>query len=187
MIGEAAEKGDYGSVETLVRWASVLGELSSEQRREPSTPGDPSTQSVSNSVAIPEAKPKAKSPKASGKRRSYPYFSKTSNNLVKTAWSKSSKSEYQHKSARIVSTKLAEVLARKGRDGNVVSMDTVLPLNLDDGSVAPDYQVYVSLAWFRQIGVVKQNGRQGYTIKVPSEIARTVDVAWSELPEAKPS
>jgi hypothetical protein len=82
-------------------------------------------------------------------------------------------------------SKLAEVLGRNGKAGSLISMDKVLPLKLDDGSDVPDYQSYVSLAWFRQIGAVEQIGRQGYTIKKPADLPGVVQAAWNDLPEVK--
>jgi hypothetical protein len=111
-------------------------------------------------------------------------FAKSGDVLVKIAWSKSSKTEYQHKAPRNVVQKLADALARRSEGGSIISMDTVLPLKADDGSQIPDYQVYVSLAWFRQIGAVKQNGRQGYTVKKASELLQQVEAAWADLPRA---
>ncbi len=125
-------------------------------------------------------------PRTSGhsKRRTYPVFAKSDDVLVKIAWSKSSKSEYQHKSPRTVTNVLAESLTHHARSRAVVSMDKILPLKASDGSEIPDYQVYVSLAWLRHIGAVKQNGRQGYTVKKLDELLQKIDAAWANLPEA---
>lgn len=178
MIGEAAENGDYSSVETLARWAQNLNDLCSESIQSWPATAKP----ASAPVAIAHSKPV----RTSGKRRSYPLFAKSSDTLVKIGWSKSSKSEYQHKSPRAVLTELVAALAKQGKNGSVVSMDKILPLKLGEDSEVPDYQVYVGLAWIRQIGAVKQNGRQGYTINNPGELTNTVEAAWSKLPDAKP-
>jgi len=114
----------------------------------------------------------------------YPAFAKSGDVLVKIAWSKSSKSEYQHKSPRMVIKVLANSFTHHAKSGGVVSMDNVLPLKADDGTEIPDYQAYVSLAWLRQIGAVKQNGRQGYTVKKVDDLLQEIEVAWSKLPEA---
>jgi len=187
MIGEAAASGDYSAVETLVRWASVLGELSQRERRIEAPPSASSLSPPTNTDAEPKNTTGARVAKAMGKRRTYPFFARSGDSLVKVAWSKSSKSEYQHKSPRKVALKLAEALARQAKNGAIVAMEKVLPLMLDDGASVPDYQVYVSLAWFRQIGAVKQNGRQGYTIKQPSELGKKIESAWSELAEGEPT
>lgn len=179
IIGEAAEVGDYSCVETLARWATQLREMCPETPRAEGRPSEAPVALEDRSTTT--LKPK----KPAVRRRSYPFFTKFGETLVKIAWSKTSKSEYQHKSHKSVAEKLAEVLSRHGKNGAVVAMERVLPLKLDDGSEVPDYQVYVSLAWLRQIGVVKQNGRQGYTIKKPGELGKIVAAAWSELTEAQ--
>jgi hypothetical protein len=186
LIGEAAECGEYSSVETLVRWASGLGAMCSEQQ--PAT--HPEAMAVSPEIkdqgpSATASKRKATS-RTSGhsKRGKYPRFAKSGDTLVKIAWSKSSKCEYQHKSPRSVAKILADSLAHHAKDGKVVSMDKILPLKAEDGSEIPGYQVYVSLAWLRNIGVAKQIGRQGYTVRDISELSQDIKTAWGGLSEA---
>ena len=187
LIGEAAAIGEYSSVETLLRWAVTLGSMCAESSKE-SVPSDqsPSSDDAVPPVTQPAAKPRSPPKSSQSKRRSYPVFAKSGDVLIKIAWSKSSKSEYQHKSPRLVASKLADALARHSRETTVISMDKILPLKADDGTEIPDYQVYVSLAWLRRIGAVKQNGRQGYTIENPDDLPQQVQRAWSDLPEATP-
>lgn len=188
LIGEAADRGEYSSIENLARWASAIGAMCAEQ-----TPATRQNETVPNSdlpapaKSVANSKPKALRAGGKTKRRSYPVFAKSGDMLVKIAWSKSSKSEYQHKSPRAAIKKLADSFARYAKGNAVVAMDKVLPLKGDDGSEIPDYQVYVSLAWLRQIGAVKQNGRQGYTIKTASELSQKIDTAWNALPDAIPN
>jgi hypothetical protein len=186
MIGEAAESGDYPVVETLAVWASMLNELCKNEHRVESLAEQP-IQQVTCKITTPTNAKATTASKAIGKRRSYPYFARSGDTIVKLAWSKSSKSEYQHKSPRTVAVRLADTLSRQSKNGAVVAMERVLPLKLDDGTPVPDYQVYVCLAWFRQIGAVKQNGRQGYSIKAPTELGKLIEAAWCELAEAKPA
>lgn len=187
LIGEAAEQGEYSSVETLVRWASSLGAMCSEKESPKPSRTDVNGEARNQSPA-PKTRPQGKNrPRATkhGKRRAYPLFAKSGDSLVKIGWSKSSKSEYQHKAPRIVVTKLVEALARHSSDDSIISMDNILPIKVDDESAIPDYQVYVSLAWLRQIGAVKQNGRQGYTVKKANDLLQQVEAAWSSLPKPK--
>lgn len=187
LITEAAERGEYSTVETLARWASSLGGMCSEKQPHAEQANKIATRSNAQRRASPAPTSKRKAPsRTSGhsKRRTYPVFAKSGDVLVKIAWSKSSKSEYQHKSPRMVTKVLANSLTHHARSGAVVSMDKILPLKADDGTEIPDYQAYVSLAWLRQIGAVKQNGRQGYTVKKLDELLQEIDVAWSNLPEA---
>jgi hypothetical protein len=183
LIAEAAERGEYSSVETLAQWASSLGALcSKEQMTQLSKAAAPSpSKGHAPSLVTSKRKPPSKS---SGRaRRAYPVFAKSGDVLTKIGWSKSSKMEYQHKSPRIVTKMLAASLATQAKSGTIVSMDKILPLKAEDGSEVPDYQAYVSLAWLRQIGVVKQNGRQGYTVSDPDDLPQNVDAAWANLPD----
>lgn len=187
-IAEAAERGEYSSIEQLARWASAIGVMCSE----PQSPANQDGTLIKALSAAPVRsavveKSKALRVSAKGKRRSYPVFAKFGEMLVKIAWSKSSKSEYQHKSPRAAIRKLADSLARLAKNNAVVAMEKVLPLKADDGSEFPDYQVYVSLAWLREIGAVKQIGRQGYRIKKVDELGQKIDAAWNSLPEAIPN
>ncbi|MHB9046187.1 MAG: hypothetical protein ACYC35_09620 [Pirellulales bacterium] len=186
LIAEAAERGEYSLVEKLAKWASGLGAMCSEEEHvarceQKSTPSDHQGRTPLTSVLSHKTRKRAT---AHAKRRAYPAFARSGDTLVKVAWSKSSKSEYQHKAPRMVIKRLADSFAHHARANAVVSMDKILPLKADDGSQIPDYQVYVSLAWLRQIGAVKQNGRQGYTVKKLDDLAQKIDVAWSDLPEA---
>ncbi len=170
MIAEAAANGDYSSVEKLAKWAGTLGAIYD---------GEPLQLRVADQlVPAPDREPAANSSCRRGpgasvrepkrqKRRRYPVFAKSGDALVKIAWSKSSKSEYQHKSPRVAATALADSLVRHASGNAIVRTEMILPLKTNDGSEIPDYQVYVCLAWLRKIGAVKQNGRQGYTVKTP--------------------
>jgi hypothetical protein len=188
LIGEAADQGEYSSVETLVRWARTLGAMRSEGQSPHETSGTPQAhngQPEPMKDKRPGRKPLRKL--ARNKRGSYPQFARAGDALVKIAWSKSSGTEYEHKAPRSVVQKLAHALAHRSENGSMISMDDVLPLKADDGSQIPDYQAYVGLAWFRQIGAIKQKGRQGYTVKKASELLKQVEVAWGDLPSATAS
>lgn len=184
LIGEAAEAGDYLAIEVLARWASSIKDITSTVLQAEGS-GEQQIRIQTNPPPNPAQSTALKGSKSIGKRRSYPVFIKSGATLIKIAWSKSSKSEYQHKSSQAITMKLAEALAKQGRNGAVIVMEKVLPIRLDDGTDVPDYQVYVSLAWLRQAGMVKQHGRQGYTIKSSGDLFKVVDTAWANLAETK--
>lgn len=187
LIAEAAEQGDYPLVERLAKWASGLGAMYTQEKSP--APSGPQACIASGNEALAPANAVATECKAStkrpghSKRRAYPVFARSGNFLVKIAWSKSSKSEYHHKSPQFVATVLAEALIRQTKESSIVSMDKVLPLTTGDDSEIPDYQVYVALAWLRKIGAVKQIGRQGYTVKKTDGLVQLIDNAWSNLSE----
>jgi hypothetical protein len=185
LIGEAAECAEYSSVAKLARWASSIGALCSEEhatKKISLTKLSDAQEGQTSSANVFKSKTPSKTSRHS-KRHSYPLFAKSGDVLVKIAWSKSSKSEYKQKSPQTVIKILAESLAHHAKSNAVVSMDNILPLKIDDESEIPNYQVYISLAWLRQIGAVKQNGRQGYTVGMLDGLIQKIDAAWQDLPE----
>lgn len=77
---------------------------------------------------------------------------------------------------------LAATLDQHMTNGTVVSMDGVLPLSADDGSEIPDYQSYLCLAWLRSIGVVDQQGKEGYVLgDGHGSLVEQAKTAWPEL------
>ena len=79
---------------------------------------------------------------------------------------------------------LAKTLAEAGKDGRVFATDHVLPIHdPTDGSEIPNYQSYVGIAWLKQMGLIEQHGRQGYSIPRLAEFEKSVESVWSKLPE----
>ena len=62
-------------------------------------------------------------------------------------------------------------------------MGKVLPLkDAANGSVFPDYQSYLCLAWLRSGGLVIQHGRQGYSLPKGIELDKSIETHWVNLP-----
>lgn len=103
--------------------------------------------------------------------------------LVKVGWSKSQRSEYEHKSPRRVLALLVESLLRVGPKGKRLTMDKVLPLRDTEnaGAEMPDYQGYVCLAWLRHEGLIQQHGRSGYSIPKPGGLLKSTVDGWERL------
>ncbi|MGH9904020.1 MAG: hypothetical protein ACRD8U_00385 [Pyrinomonadaceae bacterium] len=74
-------------------------------------------------------------------------------------------------------------MAETGSDGRVFSTDELLPIHDEDGEEVPSYQVYAALALLKQVGLVDQHGRQGYSIPRLPEFKRAVESVWRNLPE----
>ncbi len=121
-------------------------------------------------------------PKAT-KKAVYPQFFKEGETLVKVAWSKSQRSEYEHKSPRRVLSLLIDALLKVGSKGQRFTMDKVLPLRDSEnaGAEMPDYQGYVCLAWLRSEELVRQYGRSGYSIPKASGLVKSVGDCWERL------
>jgi hypothetical protein len=113
----------------------------------------------------------------------YPLFFRENEMLIKVAWSKSQRSEYEHKSPLKVLSVLIEVLLNAGSKGQRFSMDKILPLQDPDnaGTNLPDYQAYLCLAYLRHEGLIQQHGRSGYSIPKPIDFEKLSLVCWNRL------
>ena len=94
----------------------------------------------------------------------YPRFMAQGESLIKIGWSKKSKAEYQHKAPWDVVNLVARSTAKAKENGSLVTFDDFTPLTDKDGNEVPNYQVYLALAWFRDAGLVDQEGRNGYKV-----------------------
>jgi hypothetical protein len=186
LIAEAAQRGDYSSIEVLAGWASTISDMIGRSTHAPTNstrPVTPSNPAVANNGSARNTPQKGKRKKKRKAKSSYPRFARSGDNLVKVAWSKSQKSEYRHKAPHAALLKLAATLDQRMIDGAVISMDDILPLSADDGSEIPDYQSYLCLAWLRSIGVVDQQGREGYVLgDGQGSVVEQAKTAWPELP-----
>jgi hypothetical protein len=114
---------------------------------------------------------------------SYPLFFKQGSRLVRVAWSKSERAEYEHKAPLTVLKALAAIVRERGRDGRVFLGEELFPVLDDEGGEVPEYQVYASLALLKQVGLVEQHGRKGYSVARPVQLAGEVDAVIRNLPE----
>jgi hypothetical protein len=178
LLSEAASAGDYDCLVTLTDWARQLAAIP-EQSTSPvkETPAN-------GSAAAPNGRrSRAGANRRPSRKREYPKFVRTKNDLVKIGWSKSEKSTYEHKAPKSVVGLLAHALVRAGQDGRQFSMDDVLPLKPSAGdSEVPSYQAYLAMAWFRVETLVKQHGRQGYSVPAGINLPDEAERRWGNLP-----
>jgi hypothetical protein len=167
LLGKAAESGDYASVVKIASWAKAVSDLT----------GGPKNGAPAKTEAA--RKPAAAAEKKGG--NNYPRFFRQGDALVKIAWSKRQKGEYQHKAPFAVLMALADAVANAGQDGRIFSTDDFLPITADGGEV-PSYQSYLGLALLRQVGLVDQHGRQGYSIPRLPEFKDAIAAVWKKLP-----
>lgn len=182
LMQDGINRGDYKPVRLLASWAegmSQLGRSEVSDRREIVDDVGLATKGRGRSGA---AKRKAKGTRSKPDMK-YPMFRRSGNKLVKIAWSKASKSEYEHQAPKDVAIALLHKMhGLSGVDG-LVAMEQVLPIKCDtEQNEAPAYQVYVCLAWLRSVGAVKQHGRRGYSVSVEREPRYHVEKAWGALP-----
>jgi hypothetical protein len=127
--------------------------------------------------------PENTAPTRSPRKGKHPRFLRDGENLVKVGWSKSEKSEYEHKSPRKVLSALGAVLVAAGAKGRRFSMDKLLPINdPTDGTRLPDYQCYLALALLRENALVIQHGRQGYSLPKKGDLLLSIEKLWEQLP-----
>lgn len=115
-------------------------------------------------------------------RKTYPRFEREGDNMVKIGWSKTARTEYEHRAPRRAVDAMLHAIVGAGAPGVVFTVERLLPvLDPYDRSEIPGYQVYLALAWFRTEGIVEQHGREGYSLSLTSNIEQTVDERWSAL------
>jgi hypothetical protein len=178
LVSEAAASGDYSSVVQIASWARTVSELFNRK------PGErvsslPSTRSSTHNGA--------KGPKqislAKRGQRSYPLFFRQGDQVVRIAWSKREKKEYRHKADSSVLKVLAKSMAEKGSDGRVFATDQFLPVRDSQNTEVPNYQAYLGISLFKQVGLIDQHGRQGYSIPRLADFKDAVEAVWKKLPE----
>ncbi len=182
LMQDAVINGQYDQVAVLARWAEQLSQLSANGSSRAAV-----NQAKTNGV-VRESTLRSTSQKRRSARRGkakYPTFRRRGDALVKIAWSKASKSEYQHQAPRHVAEALLEKMQGLSHDEELLTMDKVLPLAMKDGAEIPSYQSYVCLAWLRGIGAVTQHGRQGYSVVGDLDASQVIEQSWSELPALK--
>jgi hypothetical protein len=175
----AVRDGQYDRVAVLARWAEQLSRITGN--------GAAAVQLEmalsSGGVPLNGTARRAEAAKSTKRRKSkYPLFKRSGDNLVKVAWSKASKSEYQHQAPKSVIFALVEKMAQAASDDTLIKMDNVLPLAMNEQPEVPAYQSYASLAWLREIGVVEQHGRQGYSVVAQRTATKLIEESWSRLP-----
>ncbi|HKQ48364.1 MAG TPA: hypothetical protein VJZ71_09875 [Phycisphaerae bacterium] len=182
LAGTALAAGDYKSIR-VAELAKAVGELVH-------FPGLNGEAEEATGVPLPIAhKPGDESagessprPRRSPRKGEYPKFFRQREALVKIAWSKSERAEYEHRAPRLVIDLLVGAIQKKAGKGRLFTADEVLPfVNSIDGTEVPRYQTYLCLAWLRAEGLVKQKGRQGYFVREPDGLLRKVTTCWERL------
>ena len=112
-------------------------------------------------------------------RKKYPTFARDGKQLVKTGWSKKTRKEYKHRVTE--SAVSAVVSALRDFGATEFSMDELNPVQNEDGTVLPSYQVYLVVAWLRACGAITKTGRGGYS-PLPDRIdVGAMNERWSAL------
>lgn len=174
LVSDAASGGDYASVLRIASWAKAISDMMA------APPGrrNRSAQDSKNGAQTSAVRGASRRQGGNG----YPRFFRRGDQLVRVAWSKRNKDEYQHKTSLSVLRALAPIMTNAGKDGRIFSTDDVLPISDADGSPVPAYQAYVCIALLKQSGLIDQHGRQGYSIPRVAEFIEAVNTVWEKLP-----
>ena len=193
LIQEATTCGDYESVMKLTSWAQSIASLqgvSSPSKIGGSAAQSPSEEGIARTIRTgvlneKRAKGLSQPPRRRSSRSGYPKFYRQGDILAKVGWSKRSKSEYVHKASRRVVEIVANAISTSSgaADGRLLKAEDFLPgSDPVDGSEIASYKAYLALAWLRQVGLVRQHGRQGYTWTGLEGAQESVDELWKSLP-----
>ncbi len=174
----AVSGGDYNAVVQLAAWARAVNEMLNGRTRVGGTsapkPGTAIIKGPQERKAAPSSKPSS--------RPTYPIFFRDGERLLRVAWSKKDRKEYEHRMLRGVLESLISAVVVKGANGRIFTMDSLLPLFDADGAAIPAYQAYVALGLLRHASLIDQHGRSGYSVPKPSKLTSSVDTLWQNLP-----
>lgn len=181
-IERAVSEGRYADVVILARLADGIAQLMA-----PDANATSAVTSISDdpkaSAPQPAAPAPSSSPSRGGARRAFPRFEREGDKIVKIAWSKKDRAEYEHKAPRrIVDALVASIRSRKGEGARFDAPD-VLPLK--DSKTRrdfPSYQSYLAIAWLRHEGVIMKYGRDGYALKPTASSPEHLSQLWEALP-----
>lgn len=178
VMREAVAASDYDAVEVIARWAAYLRKITAD--REPmSTLKNELSGSGRPGLALVSTTRAGKGSRMS--RGKYPRFFLDGDQLVKTGWSKSKKREYEQKASRSVLNLLIDAILSLVPSKPRFKMEDVLPLYDEERTGIPSYQVYLYLAWLREIRAVAQHGRDGYSVRSRVDLRRLVAESWDRL------
>lgn len=118
------------------------------------------------------------------RHRTLPRFERDGDRLVKVAWSKRDRREYEHRAPREVVFFLLDAVRRNKGEGALFESQHILPL-VENGREIPSYQAYLVLAWLREEGIIRKKGRNGYILKPQTATAERIDELWKALPSTQ--
>ena len=167
LVTEGASTGDYAGTIRAATLAKALAELAGPKKLGERLPVDRPAPAKAGVRRTPKPK--------------YPRFVRRGDQLVRLAWSKRAKGEYEHKAAASALKALTAAILEAGKAGRIVSTEKLLPI-VADGTEVPNYQAYVCLGFLRDAHLVEQHGRQGYSVPDLPGLVAAVEAAWQGLP-----
>ena len=117
------------------------------------------------------------------RRNGYPRFECDGGKLVKIGWSKKNTAAYEHRAPREAVVAFVRQLSGSVAEGKVFAVEDVLPVpDLANGGEIPAYQVYLTLAWLRDVGAIAKKGRDGYLLRRGGLANGALEKFWASLP-----
>lgn len=179
LIQEQLTQGLYGEVAATALMADSLLRLvtGQDRPRSPSSPGVASPRFTGAAATGTPDSPRRRSSK------DYPQFARDGERLVKIAWSKRERAEYEHRAPRHVVQNLIDAVHKKKGEGKLFEAADILPVK--DSATRqeiPSYQIYLALAWLRHVGLVSKKGRDGYVLKSAATSSDRIAELWEGLP-----
>ena len=176
LIQEALQQGRYQDVSAIAALADAIARLSgSEGEAHEADPETPSRRDEPPPAGSPTRRPLS--------ARAYPRFERNGDQLVKFAWSKRNRAEYEHRAPREVVQVLIKSIEKKKGEGAKFEAPEVLPLQDAAHRDVPSYQAYLALAWLRQEGVIVKHGRDKYVLKPGISTRERIAELWDALPQ----
>lgn len=176
LVAEAAAEGKYSELLKITEWAKTISLVLSNATNE--------TTKTSVKTAADNLSPSKRQPTSIRRIKRYPIFFRHGSELIKVGWSKKYRTEYNHRAPKEVINTLAKLVQEIGGKGKVFTGDRLLPMKNNNNGTWPDYQVYLSLAWLKELGLLEQRGRRGgYKIAPQKNIEATIDSGWLQLQE----
>jgi len=186
LVSEAAATSDYDSVVKIASWASAVSNLvkitpSARNNGLRSELGGP-RKNKRPSGEVADEPSRVRRPPRSTEKNAYPRFLREGTELIRVAWSKREKKEYQHRAPYSVIQTLATAISKLGADGRIFSTDDLLPISDAEGGEIPSYQAYVGIALLKQAGLIDQHGRRGYSVPRMAEFQHSVQLVLEKIP-----
>jgi hypothetical protein len=179
LLEQALAESRYTDVAEIAQVADSLGQLGAD-----SSQASPVVErTVSTSQAPPSRTVPARHFRPVRPSRTFPRFEREGDKLVKIAWSKKDRAEYEHKAPRQVVDLLIEAIrSRKGEGAKFEAADVLPLMDSKTRREIPSYQSYLALAWLRHEGVISKYGRDGYALKPTTARQEHLAELWEALP-----
>lgn len=94
---------------------------------------------------------------------SYPRFHAENDRLVKTGWSKKSRTEYEHRAPKETVERIFDAVSIVSQEGSF-DVDAISALVVTESDPTPNYQIYLAIGWLRANGYLVKRGRSEYAV-----------------------